>query len=146
MTKKLAFLLFSLMFAAFSMKKIQRIKFTVQVKTENGEGDLLERRKKKSILFPNDSSVKLFRSEGTDRISWEDPQELVPIDIKSSIASSLRMENKADGADYLFASISNWFPSSKTRIFVKELVNFTFEFVNVKKTNHHNQTPLMVAA
>merc|ERR1712098_511048 len=95
-------------------------------------------------VFPNKSSVKLFCDMETNEFSWKDPNELIGIEKKQEIASSVRQKGKAM-SNSLFYCFSDW-PSIPpgANPFVKELMGAICRHVDVDKKGEHNQTPLML--
>lgn len=98
-------------------------------------------------LFPNESSVKVFRDMDTDELSWEDPNNLIEIKIKEKIESALKKKDQEAMSNGLFNCISTyWDVPYEAELFVKELCNAMAENVAVDKRDERCRAPLMVAA
>lgn len=93
-------------------------------------------------LFPNKSSVQIFRDMETYALSWKDPKHLVPDDKKEEIQSCLQKKG-SELSNGLFDCLFNWYFSSEEWPFVMELISAMSEHVDVDKRGKCNRTPLM---
>lgn len=145
MTVKLVYLLF-LIFAAFHTEKnSNEDTLVLSLAVLSSEEDSDENVPTKLNMFPNDSSVQIFRDMETNEISWEDPNQLIEIERKEKIESSLLLEGE-EMANHLFDCFSNWFPPTEIHPFLKELIFTMSKSVDVdRRENKHNRTPLMLA-
>jgi len=93
-------------------------------------------------LYPNASSVKIFRTE-TNEISWKDPDDLIPKEQKEKIECCLRQKGR-ERANLLFDCISKWYVSDEAKPFVKELMFAVSKNVDVdKRGGFYNESVLM---
>lgn len=97
-------------------------------------------------LFPNESSVQVFRDVQTNEIYWEDKKNLISDKIKDKIGFALQQKGETM-SNNLFDCISSWNPPAEAEPFVKELMLPLSEYVDVgKRTVPLNFTPLMFAS
>lgn len=104
-----------------------------------------ESNEKKILLFPNESSVKLFQNKRTNSISWDDPENLVTEKKKETIESALHEEGEKM-CSTLFDCISDWMPPVAACPLVQEQLCVISKSVDVTKRGIYNETPLMLAA
>lgn len=99
-----------------------------------------------SEIYPNDSSVKVFRTE-TNEISWDDPQNLIRTDKKRQIEIALH-QNGNEKSNALFDSISDWYVATESdaRLLVKEMLSEMSESVDVNRRGANYFTPLLIAS
>jgi len=96
-------------------------------------------------IYPNESSIKVFRDMETEEISWEDPEYLCQMEIKEKIGCCLRQkeEKMSNG---LFDCISKWFNlSDEAKPFVRKLIFTMAEYVEIGRRGNFMKTPLMYA-
>lgn len=96
-------------------------------------------------LYPNKSSIKVFRDLETEQISWKDPNELVEIRIKKLIEVSLQQKGKTM-SNHLFSCIFDWNVPADANPFVKELLFGMSKTVDVERRGSYNSARLMIAA
>lgn len=97
-------------------------------------------------LYPNNSSVQMFRDTHTDETVWKDPKNLIRTGIKKTIEFSFKQKGE-ELSNCMFECISNWVDVPvEANPFLKELMLPMSEDVSVKKKDKFNQTPLMFAA
>merc|ERR1712098_551464 len=96
-------------------------------------------------LFPNKSSIKVFRDLETGQISWKDPKELVEIRIKKLIEFSLQQKGKRM-SNHLFNCIFDWNAPAEASPFAKELLFAMSNTVDVHRRGAYNSSQLMIAA
>lgn len=112
-------------------------------------------------VFPNETAVKVFRNMETNKISWNDGKNLVPIEKKEEIeiwlqekvkrkplnqkGEEISWKQKAEEmSNYLFDRVCKWYPHEEALPFFKELMFVISENVTVKRRGKNN--PLTIAA
>lgn len=96
-------------------------------------------------IFPNESSVKVFRDLETMELFWDDPKELIEIENKKSIEASLKQTGR-EMSNGIFYNIFDWNFPVEASPFVKMLLFSMSEHVSIDKKGHFNVTPLMICA
>jgi hypothetical protein len=101
-------------------------------------------------IFPNKSSVKVFRDMKTNEIFWEDRKHLVSPHRKEDIEYCLRSkgeEMSKEMSNCLFSFLFDSYQQSRAeaRPFFKKLMTALAKNVDVQKAGKFDQTPLMLA-
>jgi len=126
--------------------------------------------KRKSVLnprlsnvFPNVTAVKVLRNMKTNEISWDDENNLVPREKKEEIEICLQQKGEKRSlhqkveemplkqkdeeiANCLFDKICKWYPPDESIPFLRELLFFISENVEINRRGRNGQTPMMIAA
>lgn len=103
-----------------------------------------------STVFPNETAVRVFQDVKTNRISWEDPNNLVDHQMRAKIGICLQQIGE-ELSNCLFDVVSEWFhtvyyiPESKLP-FIKELLFVMSKNCDVERRTELNRTPLFFAA
>lgn len=97
-------------------------------------------------VFPNEGSIKVFRDMETKNIFWKDPKNLIPVELKKEIESSLKQKGETLPNE-LFDCVSIYVlpPDDETRLFVTRLMFSISKTINVDKRNKDNVSVLMFA-
>lgn len=100
-------------------------------------------------IYPNQSSIKVFYDVEANVVSWEDPDNLVPNEIKKSIELSSQQNGKAEMSNCLFDCIFDWYTyhiPKEANPFVRELLFSASDYVDIERRDQSNRTPLFYAA
>jgi len=98
-------------------------------------------------VFPNESAVKLLRNEKTNKIFWEDENDLIQTWKKAKIEACFQ-ETEESRSNCIFDCVSSWIFNTPTGAhpFIKELLFAASEHVDVERRFASNRTPLITAS
>lgn len=96
-------------------------------------------------LFPNESSIQLFRHNETNELIWVDSNHFIRREIKEEIEHCLLHKEDARSANCLFDCIKRaFYPISAAEPFLRELIFFISEHVDFERYIYKH--PLSLAA